>query len=115
MSGVEILNIAPYTVGYSPGVNLLFIGLCLFILVLIAGAGIFFWDGDYSEGIAAIIAIVLVSTATGCVFFYGKPIEVDSYYVTVDDSVSFTEFNEKYKIIDIEGKIYHIVEKDKEN
>lgn len=30
------------------------------------------------------------------------------YQVTIDDSVSMTEFYEKYEIIDIEGKIYTI-------
>ena len=33
------------------------------------------------------------------------------YKVTIDDSVSFTEFTEKYEIIDQEGKIYTVKER----
>lgn len=33
------------------------------------------------------------------------------YQVTIDKSVSMTEFYEKYEIVDVEGKIYTIKEK----
>ena len=34
------------------------------------------------------------------------------YKVTISEEVNFVEFNEKYEIIDQEGKIYTIVEKE---
>lgn len=34
------------------------------------------------------------------------------YKVTIDDSVSFTEFNTKYEILDQEGKIYIVKERE---
>ena len=34
-----------------------------------------------------------------------------SYKVTIDDSVSMTEFTERYEILDQDGKIYKIKEK----
>lgn len=37
--------------------------------------------------------------------------EETRYQVIIDDSVSFCEFNERYKIIDQEGLIYTITEK----
>lgn len=36
------------------------------------------------------------------------------YQVTISDSVSMVEFNEKYEVISVEGKIYTIREKDGE-
>ena len=36
------------------------------------------------------------------------------YKVTIDDSVSMTEFNEKYEVIEQEGKIYTVREKHQE-
>ena len=37
------------------------------------------------------------------------------YKVTIDDSVSVNEFNEKYEIIDQEGKIYIVRERENKN
>lgn len=37
--------------------------------------------------------------------------KVKTYKVTVDDTVSFTEFTEKYEIEDQEGKIFTVYEK----
>ena len=34
-----------------------------------------------------------------------------SKYINYDDSVSMVEFNEKYDIVEVEGKIYTIKEK----
>ena len=39
---------------------------------------------------------------------------IQEYKVTASDDVSLNKFIEKYEIIDIEGKIYTIREKDKE-
>lgn len=35
------------------------------------------------------------------------------YQVTIDKSVSFIEFNNKYEVIEVDGKIYTIREKEK--
>lgn len=37
------------------------------------------------------------------------------YQVTINNSVSMTEFYEKYEIVEVEGKIYTIREKEQEN
>ena len=45
-----------------------------------------------------------------------KTIEYETQYkVTIDDSVSANEFNEKYEIIDQEGKIYIVRERENKN
>ena len=37
------------------------------------------------------------------------------YQVTINNSVSMTEFYDKYEIVEVEGKIYTIREKEQEN
>ena len=92
------------------------------------GFGIFF-------GILAVICIILVIrfNENGVIFFVGvgtfclflsifgfvahnptteKYIE---YKVSISNQVSLTEFNEKYKILNQEGKIYTIREKENQN
>lgn len=49
---------------------------------------------------------VLVATTTG------EPTEYETHYkVTIDESVLMTEFMEKYEILDQEGRIYTVKEK----
>lgn len=37
-----------------------------------------------------------------------------SYKITIDDSVSFNEFNAKYKVLEQDGKIFTVVEREVE-
>lgn len=54
----------------------------------------------------------------GLIFFLTWVINTPSvgyneYKVTIDETVSLNEFNSKYEIIEQEGKIYTIIEKEK--
>lgn len=40
-----------------------------------------------------------------------EPSGVVEYQVTIDDNVSMNEFNDKYEIIKVDGKIYTVREK----
>ena len=60
-----------------------------------------------------ILASLLVGVIVGRYVFPSKTM-IQEYKVTASDDVSLNEFIEKYEIIDIEGKIYTIREKDKE-
>ena len=76
--------------------------------------------GDNKEFIFIIITVVFMttflSTLVGGLFAYGilpKVAEYETQHkVTIDDSVSVNEFNEKYEIIDQEGKIYTVRERE---
>ena len=41
-----------------------------------------------------------------------KPTGKYEYQVTIDESVSMTEFYEKYEIVEVNGKIFTIIEKE---
>lgn len=71
--------------------------------------------------LAGIITIVIflatiISAITGGLFADGifpKSTEYETQYkVTIDDSVSMNDFNEKYEVIDQEGKIYTVRERE---
>lgn len=116
MDGVNILNT------FETCINGDIIFLQLFIGVILSVAGLcvicmtireIFIDGwDITQHLFCIILAV--------VFFIGgislfkttpdKKLET-RYQVTVDDSVAMNEFQSKYEIIEVEGKIYTVRER----
>ena len=69
--------------------------------------------------IVAIFLSILLGVLIGGLFADGilpKATEYETQYkVTIDDSVSVNEFNEKYEIIGQEGKIYTVRERENKN
>ena len=117
MSGVEILATEEVAVAWASW-NwkgfLLTVGLCL-LVGIIAGilAGV---SEDWELGVIIFLVVfiaggALFGTMVGC--STGEPTEYETQYkVVIDDSVSMNEFTEKYEIIDQEGKIYTVREKE---
>jgi hypothetical protein len=117
MSGVEILATEEVAIAWASW-NwkgfLSAVGLCFFVAIV---AGILASVSDDWELSVIIFLVVFVAgsalfgTLIGCTT--GEPIEYETQYkVVIDDSVSMNEFLEKYKIIDQDGKIYVIQEKE---
>lgn len=104
MDGVTVLNtieVIETTWGFS-GLGLFFGfgGLIAFIgLIITPSDNIPFFL--LSLIMCSFISVMIFSTAT-------KLPPKLHYQVIIDDSVSMTEFTEKYKIIDIQGKIYTV-------
>ena len=71
---------------------------------------------DWGLGVIIFLVVFITSgalfgTFVGCTT--GKPIEYETQYkVVIDDSVSMNDFIEKYEIIDQDGKIYTVREKE---
>ena len=117
MSGVEILATEEVAIAWASWnwkEFLLTVGLCFFVAIIagiLAGA-----SDDWELGVTIFLVVfvagsALFGTLTGCTT--GEPIEYETQYkVVIDDSVSMNEFLEKYEIIDQEGKIYTVREKD---
>lgn len=81
------------------------------LLILAAFIAIDYDIATYLGMIGSIMLIggILISL-TACLD--GKVIkEYETYKVTIDDSVSINEFNERYKILSQDGMIYEIVER----
>lgn len=105
MEGVTILH----TYTYTPGKIEFIFCLCMFIAfmtvsiasLMAADVGVFFN--------AAAVALIFL---TGCIFTFNLTHNSrERYEVIIDDSIDLSEFNEKYKAIEIRGKIYTIEER----
>ena len=109
MEGVTILSQDTTLIdtGFSP----LYI---IFIVATTLGLGmtIISFINDWSVGFTVSFLLLFAVSALMLAF---TPLitadEVTTYKVIIDDSVSFTEFTDKYEIKDQEGKIYTVYEK----
>ena len=116
MTGVEILATEEVAVGFAFNWLALFItfGAVLVVFVLF---GIHM--SLKHNNLQHILVGVIVGTIMGILFgvAMGSGLEIptlyENYYkVTISDEVKMNEFLEKYEIIDQEGKIYTVRERD---
>jgi hypothetical protein len=111
MNGVEILSsetiyntiLPEWCIGVGLGCGFIFVMLMIISIVNERGIGV----------ILSIIAIIASIVVAGL----GDGINTNSvhhieYKVTIDDSVSMNEFLDKYEILDQEGKIYTVRERE---
>jgi hypothetical protein len=117
MEGVEILNeTVVYVTKYCwhiIWIMAVIIGVIVFLLKAWS-YGVFCIDSD---SIAALIMGTIYGALIGALLMIEFPVDTDeidyiTYQVTISDEVSMDEFNEKYEILDQEGKIYTVKEKE---
>ena len=119
MTGVEILSITEHAImehAWSWQMWFgLFIGLTCFCVLIGFIQGL--CDCDVGGGVLAglivglICALILSPICTA--LFSKKDVGKETHYkVTIDDSVSMNEFLDKYEILDQEGKIYTVKERE---
>ena len=73
--------------------------------------------GDWSELACTLIVGLIIGSVFAALIggISETPTEyADQYKVTISDEVLINEFNERYKIIDQEGKIYTVRERETE-
>lgn len=116
MTGVEILAIQEVATSFAFNWNSFVVAFCIILGgVTIAGIMISCVNDDWFYLVFAIIVGVLFGCIVGAIFGTGThtPTEYETRYkVTISDEVSMNEFLEKYEIIDKEGKIYTVRERD---
>lgn len=109
MNGVTILNNYEYLTNF--GSILLMSILCVWFLaaaIVVLFALLKYGCDSWKEPAFLVICVVL-TIVCGCLIPEDK---YETYYqVTVDDSVSMNEFQDKYEIIEVEGKIYTVRER----
>lgn len=113
MEGIEILAQEPI-MGGGCGDIALAIGLIVAVIVGII-VGIYYIDA--ASGVFAGILVMLITVVAGMFTeaFTAHPTGEYKYKVTISDDVSMNEFLEKYEIVDQEGKIMTIKERDEAN
>lgn len=112
MNGVEILNtIYEYESVISPVWAAI---LCVLGLV-IGVIGVITIDSDTAQRVLftleGFVIIGIIVCIIGVFVQTDKVIDIE-YKVTIDDSVSMNDFLDKYEILDQEGKIYTVKERE---
>ena len=118
LNGVEILTSNEVAIAWASWnwANFwLIVGIAFGIALLVGFiAGLSEMDIEFGLGIFLTIFVVgsgIIGIIVGATT--GEPTAYETQYkVTIDDSVSMNEFIEKYEIIDQEGKIYTVREKE---
>lgn len=105
MEGVTIL----YTYTYTPGKIEFIFCLCMFVSFIAMSMGTLLTGKKSWSFIATVAALIFL---IGCIFTFSLTLNSrERYEVIIDDSINISEFNEKYKAIEIRGKIYTIEER----
>ncbi len=116
MNGVEILATQEVAVAFCFNWLSFWIAIAIVMGVcLAAGCFVSAVENDFSPLIVFCIMGAFFGLLFGLIFGSGdrKPTEYETQYkVSITDEVSMNEFLEKYEIIDQEGKIYTVREKD---
>ncbi len=117
MNGVEILNETQVVAESAFGWTTFWIASSIiFGIFIIIGIILSITDGpDLVGWIAIISAGIIVGLIFGFIFGMGDetPTKYETHYqVIIDDSVSMNDFLNRYEIIDTEGKILTIRERD---
>ena len=109
MNGVIILN--SYESLTNFGSILLMSILCVWFLAatIVAPFALLKYGCDPWKEFAILIVCVVLFIICGCLIPEDK--YETHYQVTIDDSVSMNEFQNKYEIIEVEGKIYTVRER----
>ena len=109
MNGVIILN--SYESLTNFGSILLIIILCawFFAVTIVALFALLKYRCNSWKEPAFLVICVVLTIVCGCLIPEGK--YETHYQVTVDNSVSMNEFQNKYEIIEVEGKIYTVRER----
>lgn len=105
MEGVTIL----YTYTYTPGKIEFKFCLCMFVAFMAISIGALLAHDKSLSFLGIVAALIFL---VGCIFTFSLTLNSrERYEVIIDDSINFSEFNEKYKAIEIRGKIYTIEER----
>jgi hypothetical protein len=110
MTGVEILSLQTIYNTILPG----WCGALAFALMIASciGTGVFSTYRKLGLTITSCVLIVVsVVVMTLTLSSNHNSVNHIEYKVTIDDSVSMNEFLDKYEILDQEGKIYTVKEK----
>ena len=111
MSGVEILSSETI---YNTILPEWCIALGLILGIAFMAATIFTFIDDYNILGCICLVMMIASIIVACLADSKRKTDISyiEYKVTIDDSVSMTEFMDKYEILDQDGKIYIVKERE---
>lgn len=111
LDGITLLDTGTKVVSYTWGWSWGGFIAAIFAMFLIVLSIICMIDG--TGGDIFFIAAIFVGMLSLFIFAHAKPGKtINTYSVIIDDSVSMTEFYDKYEVLDIQGKIFTITERE---
>lgn len=111
LDGITLLDTGTKVVSYTWGWSWGGFIAAIFAMFLIVLSIICMIDG--TGGDIFFIAAIFVGMLSLFIFAHAKPDKtINTYSVIIDDSVSMTEFYDKYEVLDIQGKIFKITERE---
>lgn len=111
LDGITLLDTGTKVVSYTWGWSWGGFITVIFAIFLIVVSIIRMIDGTGGE--IFVIAAIFVGMLGLFIFAHAKPGKtINTYSVIIDDSVSMTEFYDKYEVLDIQGKIFTITERE---
>lgn len=115
-TGTKVMNMGEQFY-FSPN-SLSFLGLAA-IIALVVGCCLFIEYGikekDETAFIGVGVCILFILLVTGLTFNHQITKTIPEYKVTIDKNVSLVEFYDKYTVLEQDGLIFTIIDKDWEN
>ena len=118
MNGVEILSSEEVAIAWETFNWSAFgaVVIVMFVIALVAGVAVGLKEQEWWAFWAMFIILFTVGSLIAGLtvgFNTGEPTEYETHYkVTIDDSVSMSEFMDKYEIVDQDGKIFIVRERE---
>ena len=112
LDGITLLDTGTKVVSYTWGWSWGGFIAAIFAIFLIVVSIICMIDGT-TGGEIFFFAGIFVGMLSLFIFAHAKAAKIiNTYSVIIDDSVSMTEFYDKYEVLDIQGKIFTITERE---
>ena len=112
LDGITLLDTGTKVVSYTWGWSWGGFIAAIFAIFLIVVSIICMIDGT-TGGEIFFFAGIFVGMLSLFIFVHAKPAKtINTYSVIIDDSVSMIEFYDKYEVLDIQGKIFTITERE---
>ena len=116
MDGITILSVGEYVETIGGACSVASVLLWIFgILMLLLGTIIFLSSKECFSFCAGIFVLfiggAMLIAAKQEYKNNGSTINIPQYKVIISDSVSYNEFAEKYNVLEVEGKIYTVIDK----
>lgn len=111
LEGITVLNQSTGPIGITfVMIGLIIVGLI--VVVKIFPYAIDHCDSDFAIALVGLIGTILIIVGAVVTISFGSDLGVTKYEVTISDEVNFKDFEERYEIVDKNGEIYTIIEKD---
>ena len=109
MNGITILNSYESLTNFGSILLMSILWASFLAAAIVALFALLKYGCDSWKEFAILVVCVVLFIVCGCLIPEDK--YETRYQVTIDDSVSMNEFQDKYEIIEVEGKIYTVRER----